>query len=215
MPHIPLLQETGKFLYSGYGMYSAFIFVGDEGFMQRTENLILNHELLIHGDIYELPTLEKYILAPEERLFAGLINYFRGEILLEKTANDIDYIVTVKEEITEETDVASNLDREYITVSYNEDKLLELSKQRLQEFWGTKVEKTTMLASFYESSDYADSYDIGKTKQESEINGDSPEEVDGLIDEVYSEKENDERGPGNKMTYDKRIKSYSKVNKFY
>ncbi len=179
---IKLLQETGKFLYSTYGQYPALLFQGDNNFLNRCENLVVNHGLLHKGGIYSLPGNIRYILAPQERILQGLTEYFYGEIIMEKDANPIDYISEITDDETEEGESSINL-------SFSEPKVIELAAARAKLFWETKVEPSDILAKNYESfwSYSSTVYGSGKVRENSERgNNDSPEEIMELVDNQHS-----------------------------
>ena len=169
---IPLSQETGKFIFSTYGEYKALIFQGDSDFLKRCENLVINFGLLGRAAIREWTENRIFILAPEERIMQGLIDYFIGEIVMEK--QDIDY----KEEIIEDDEKFD------INISYDENKVLELARIRMTDFWTNRVEQSTILGNFYQSTN-DNGYGTGRIREESEKNGDSPDEIEKLVDVVH------------------------------
>ena len=143
MSFIKLCEETGKFTYSNSGYYHSLIFEGDNKFVERTTNLLINFEILKFGTIKEIDNNGLYsrnvILVPENRLIDGLKTYFRGEIIQER--KDIDYeVINIEDEDKFEQDVR-----------WNEEKVVSLVNARFNYFWNNVVVHDNILAHSYES----------------------------------------------------------------
>jgi len=134
---IPLLTESGTFTISDpSSTYICFLFFGDDAFIERTKILCENYGLLWRGAFHKFKDQHWYILTPLDRLKEGLLKYFRGEVIFEKQ-QEINYTTAeLKDELGDTVE---------ITVSWDEDKVMELAQHKLDRFFSDKVKYENLL----------------------------------------------------------------------
>ncbi len=156
---IPLLTETGSFTVSdSSSRYLAFLFAGNDEFLERTKNLCVNYGIVERGSFHKFRDQHYYCLTPLDRLKDGLLNYFRGEVIFEKS-EEINYVATaLKDELGDTVE---------ITVDWDEQKVMELAECKLNRFFGEKVRWENILDLSQKYSPAAE-YSLGTINAERE-----------------------------------------------
>jgi hypothetical protein len=126
---ISLLSETGQFYLDNItNKYVTFAFRGDEEFLKRTENLLVNCGAV--KNTHSINETFSYCLIPLDRLKRALFLNFRAEIVQSKTEH-INYVTQqIKDEVGDVVE---------IQVEWDEDKLEELSNVKVEEFLSSKI----------------------------------------------------------------------------
>lgn len=140
-----LLEESGEFILSNSGNgYHAFFFKGSESFTKRMINFCYNYGVTT-GKVRKYEDGNYYVLAPIDRLKQGLLDLFRGEIILAR--NNINYKSWIDE-------------NEEAQVSWNEEKVNLMANDKLLEFWGTRLVMQNMI-DYEKITAYCDEHNIG------------------------------------------------------
>lgn len=79
--YIPLINETGEFIYSNYGAQHALLFRGDDAFRERTINLVKNF-FYRNRKIHQFDDYTYYVLLEQNQILEMVSNHLRAIISL-------------------------------------------------------------------------------------------------------------------------------------
>jgi hypothetical protein len=143
-----ILDEECEFVISNpTSNYCEFFFKASPEVINRISNFIHNYGVTT-GKIHKYTEGQHYIYAPIDRIKDGLLQCFRGEIILKGDENQIDYVIENGE------------DGEVNDITWNEEKLMNLAQEKLSLFW-EKIQFINMIQNYESSMSYAEEYNIG------------------------------------------------------
>jgi hypothetical protein len=121
--YLPLINETGEFIYSNYGAQHALLFRGDEKFRERTINLIRNFYYR-NRKVHQFDDYTYYVLLEQNQILEMVENHLRAIISLSGECRDINGEIIESEQIS-------------------------LAKDRAMEWWLSKVKFDNLLSEQY------------------------------------------------------------------
>ena len=155
---ISLFSETGTFYLDNLKAdYITFAYKGDEDFIKRTENLLINYNGLKNGETHRINDNFYYAFVKLKWFKSALKSCLRNEIIQEKTPL-IDYLVKhIKDADGDIIDV---------NIEWDDDKLEELAARRVEEFLVTKIIYEDVLIYPENRMVGGDEYQMGHYNQE-------------------------------------------------
>jgi hypothetical protein len=139
-----LLEEDGKFFFTYLHQTSkTFVaFKGDQDFLRRCENLVLNYGISSSRKRvcrYGNEEIHRYNTS-KDRLTASLLEYFKWEVISDANiSNKIKYNCSINE-------------NEEINIDWDESLLSKEAREKLDLFWQTRVIEDNFIFKQFKSS---------------------------------------------------------------